>query len=120
MPSGVNMSAPGLDDSRMALPNAAGHGFYPHACRLAGWPSFRPRLDATIDLKHPPTVLSTRLPCGGIEAAVAPKLTRQALHALSGAAGCKIRWLLRAIARLGLGALFCALTAVAMDVASRL
>ena len=31
-----------------------------------------------------------------------------ALHALSCAAGYNIRWLLRAIARLGLGGLFCA------------
>ena len=35
-----------------------------------------------------------------------------ALHALSCAAGYNIRWLLRAIARLGLGGLFCALSAV--------
>ena len=41
-----------------------------------------------------------------------------ALHALSCAAGYNIRWLLRAIARLGLGALFCALFAVAVCVAS--
>ena len=37
-----------------------------------------------------------------------------ALHALSCAAGYNIRWLLRAIARLGLGGLFCALTAMVM------
>ena len=35
-----------------------------------------------------------------------------ALHALSCAAGYNIRWLLRAIVRLGLGGLFCALSAV--------
>ncbi len=35
-----------------------------------------------------------------------------ALHALSCAAGYNIRWLLRAIVRLGLGALFCALSAL--------
>jgi IS5 family transposase len=35
-----------------------------------------------------------------------------ALHALSCAAGYNIRWLMRAIARLGLGGLFCALSAV--------
>jgi len=35
-----------------------------------------------------------------------------ALHALSCAAGYNIRWLLRAIARLGLGGLFCVLSAV--------
>ena len=35
-----------------------------------------------------------------------------ALHALSCAAGYNIRWLLRAIARLGLGGPFCALSAV--------
>ena len=35
-----------------------------------------------------------------------------ALHALCCAAGCNIRWLLRAIARLGLWALFCALSVV--------
>jgi transposase, IS5 family len=35
-----------------------------------------------------------------------------ALHALSCAAGYNIRWLLRAIARLGLGGLFCALSVV--------
>ena len=35
-----------------------------------------------------------------------------ALHALSCAAGYNIRWLLRAIARLGLGGLFYALSAV--------
>ena len=35
-----------------------------------------------------------------------------ALHALSCAAGYNIRWLLRAIARLGLGGIFCALSAV--------
>ena len=43
-----------------------------------------------------------------------------ALHALCCAAGYNIRWLLRAIARLGLGALFCALTAVAMYVVNLL
>ena len=37
-----------------------------------------------------------------------------ALHALSCAAGYNIRWLLRAIARLGLGGLFCAFIAVVM------
>jgi IS5 family transposase len=42
------------------------------------------------------------------------------LHALSCAAGYNIRWLLRAITRLGLGGLFCALTAVLMYVASAL
>ena len=36
-----------------------------------------------------------------------------ALHALTCAAGYNIRWLLRAIARLGLRGLFCALSAVA-------
>ena len=36
-----------------------------------------------------------------------------ALHALSCAAGYNIRWLLRAIVRLGLGGLFCALSALA-------
>jgi len=41
-----------------------------------------------------------------------------ALHALCCAAGYNIRWLLRAITRLGLGALFCALSAVAVCVAS--
>ncbi len=35
-----------------------------------------------------------------------------ALHALSCAAGYNIRWLMRAIARLGLRGLFCALSAV--------
>lgn len=39
-----------------------------------------------------------------------------ALHAVSCAAGYNIRWLLRAIARLGLGALFCALFAVLVRV----
>jgi IS5 family transposase len=43
-----------------------------------------------------------------------------ALHALSCAAGYNIRWLLRAIARLGLGALFCALSTVCLYVASLL
>jgi IS5 family transposase len=43
-----------------------------------------------------------------------------ALHALSCAAGYNIRWLLRAIARLGLGALFFALFAVVLYVANRL
>ena len=43
-----------------------------------------------------------------------------ALHALSCAAGYNIRWLLRAIARLGLGGLFCALSALAVYVARRL
>ena len=42
---------------------------------------FRARLDAMIDLKHPLAVLSTRLPWAAIEAAVAPKLARQALPA---------------------------------------
>ena len=37
-----------------------------------------------------------------------------ALHALCCAAGYNIRWLLRAITRLGLQGLFCALSAVAM------
>jgi IS5 family transposase len=39
-----------------------------------------------------------------------------ALHALCCAAGYNIRWLLRAIARLGLGALFCAWSAVVVYV----
>ena len=43
-----------------------------------------------------------------------------ALHALSCAAGYNIRWLLRAIARLGLGAIFCALSVVIACVASLL
>lgn len=43
-----------------------------------------------------------------------------ALHALCCAAGYNIRWLLRAIARLGLGALFCALSAVVVCVAALL
>ena len=43
-----------------------------------------------------------------------------ALHALSCAAGYNIRWLLRAIARLGLGALFFVLSAVGMYAASLL
>ena len=43
-----------------------------------------------------------------------------ALHALSCAAGYNIRWLLRAIARLRLGALFCALSAVLAYVADSL
>ncbi|MGK2897514.1 MAG: IS5 family transposase [Burkholderiaceae bacterium] len=43
-----------------------------------------------------------------------------ALHALSCAAGYNIRWLLRAIARLGLGGLFCALSALAVYVVRRL
>jgi transposase, IS5 family len=42
---------------------------------------FRARLDAMIDLKHPLAVLATRLPWAAIEAAVAPKLARQALPA---------------------------------------
>jgi IS5 family transposase len=40
---------------------------------------FRSRLDAMIDLKHPLAVLGSRLPWGAIEAALAPKLARQAL-----------------------------------------
>ena len=40
---------------------------------------FRARLDTMIDLKHPLAVLSTRLAWAAIEAAVAPKLARQAL-----------------------------------------
>ena len=43
-----------------------------------------------------------------------------ALHALCCAAGYNIRWLLRAIARLGLAGIFCALTAMATYVASLL
>ena len=43
-----------------------------------------------------------------------------ALHALSCAAGYNIRWLLRAITRLGLGGLFCALSAVAAYVTTML
>ena len=43
-----------------------------------------------------------------------------ALHALSCAAGYNIRWLLRAIVRLGLGGLFCALSAVIAYAASLL
>ena len=39
---------------------------------------FRSRLDQMIDLRHPLAVLSTRLPWGSIEAAVAPKLAHQA------------------------------------------
>ena len=40
--------------------------------------SFRSRLDQMIDLRHPLAVLSKRLPWSAIEAAVAPKLTRDA------------------------------------------
>ena len=40
---------------------------------------FRSRLDAMIDLKHPLAVLATRLQWAEIEAALAPKLARQAL-----------------------------------------
>ena len=43
-----------------------------------------------------------------------------ALHALCCAAGYNIRWLLRAIARLGLGALFCALSAMGVYAAGLL
>ena len=39
---------------------------------------FRARLDAMIDLRHPLAVLATRLPWPAIEAAVAPKLAREA------------------------------------------
>ena len=39
---------------------------------------FRSRLDQMIDLRHPLAVLATRLPWASIEAAVAPKLARQA------------------------------------------
>lgn len=39
---------------------------------------FRSRLDQMIDLRHPLAVLATRLPWTSIEAAVAPKLSRQA------------------------------------------
>ena len=39
---------------------------------------FRSRLDAMIDMKHPLAVLATRLPWAAIEAALAPKLARQA------------------------------------------
>lgn len=39
---------------------------------------FRSRLDQMIDLQHPLAVLATRLPWASIEAAVAPKLARQA------------------------------------------
>lgn len=42
---------------------------------------FRARLDAMIDLKHQLAVLATRLRWAAIEAAVAPKLARQALPA---------------------------------------
>lgn len=49
---------------------------------------FRSRLDAMIDLKHPLAVLSTRLPWVAIEAAVAPKLARQALPAKRNSVGC--------------------------------
>jgi IS5 family transposase len=42
---------------------------------------FRSRLDQMIDLRHPLAVLATRLPWASIEAAVAPKLARQALPA---------------------------------------
>ena len=53
------------------------------------------------------------------ETRLTPRWTRL-LHALCCAAGYNIRWLLRAIVRLGLGALFCALSAVVMCVASLL
>ena len=39
---------------------------------------FRARLDAMIDLRHPLAVLASRLPWSAIEAAVAPKLAREA------------------------------------------
>ena len=40
--------------------------------------SFRSRLDQKIDLRHPLAVLSKRLPWTSLEAAVAPKLAREA------------------------------------------
>ena len=39
---------------------------------------FRSRLDQMIDLRHPLAVLSKRLPWASLEAAVAPKLARDA------------------------------------------
>jgi transposase, IS5 family len=39
---------------------------------------FRARLDVMVDLKHPLAVLATRLPWAAIEAALAPKFSRQA------------------------------------------
>ena len=39
---------------------------------------FRSRLDQMIDLMHPLAVLSKRLPWASLEAAVAPKLARDA------------------------------------------
>ena len=39
---------------------------------------FRSRLDQMIDLRHPLAVLSKRLPWASLEAALAPKLARDA------------------------------------------
>ena len=76
---------------------------------------FRSRIDAMINLNDPLAVLATGLPWDQIEAAVAAKFERQhrAGQTLEGqdmfgttAAGYNLRWLLRAIARLGIVAAF--------------
>ena len=77
-----------------------------------------------INLNDPLAVLTSRLPWGQIEAAVAAKFKHHnradhrmdrcwlkgsmgdALYSISCAAGYNLRWLLRAIARLGIGAVF--------------
>ena len=82
---------------------------------------FRSRIDAMINLNDPLAVLTSRLPWGQIEAAVAAKFKHHnradhrmdrcwlkgsmgdALYSISCAAGYNLRWLPRAIARLGIG-----------------
>lgn len=101
---------------------------------------FRPRLAEMIDLRHPLAVLASRLPwsqeeqavCAarpGSRQAIEPAIghtnhdngtdrcwlkgqTGDALHAVLCAAGHNIRWLLRAMTRLGLRGLFLRLLAL--------
>ena len=62
---------------------------------------FRSRLDGMIDVRHPLAVLASRLPWRRIEQELAPLFEHQDRPV-------NIRWLLRAIVRLGLMRVFCA------------
>jgi hypothetical protein len=74
---------------------------------------FRFRLEQMIDLRHPLAVLAKRMPWAQIEATLAPTFAHKsrrslgdALHTVLCAVGYNLRWLMRAVLRLGLTGFF--------------
>ncbi len=67
---------------------------------------FQARLDTMIDLRHPLAVLATRLPWAQLETSLAPVWERKSREGILTEEIDLIRWLLRAILRLGLKGLF--------------